>query len=86
MTAILVEKNSHPISEFWVVLSVDANGNEGICAGRGPDGWMPLVVAEERLLPGIMQMARDTARGTRGMRRIKLVKFTSRVDLQDVEP
>lgn len=72
------------IEAVYAYLSVDAAGNEGVCAGPiGPGGMLlPLIAADEARLESITPFAAQLARFT-GMT-IRLVKFTAREDLRDI--
>jgi hypothetical protein len=71
----------HRIDTLWAFVSIDGDDdNEGVCAMRGPDGWMPLVASDEArvnsLRPLVAQMARVAGRP------IKLVRFDQRTELE----
>lgn len=42
--------NRHPYPTLWAVLSVDRNGNEGICLISGPHGPVLAVTGDESIL------------------------------------
>lgn len=50
----------HRVTDLWVFVSIDADGDEGILAVQTPDGMLPLVSSTEenletmRLLAAIM--------------------------------
>lgn len=88
MTAsfVLTPPNTMPrINGVWAYLSVDADGNEGVCAAPiGPGGMcVPLIAADEERLKSITPIAEQIARIT-GMT-IKLVRFGEREDLRDIK-
>lgn len=76
--------NEKPITELFVVASVDEAGNEGICATGTDRGMMPLVVAYSRLLPMLRTEAQLIAKLTG--RKVKLLRLTAREDMEDFEP
>jgi len=49
------------ITNVWLFVSVDTDGDEGICAFRGTDGWMPMVAADERRLHQLIPIAQELA-------------------------
>lgn len=76
--------NEAPISELYVVLSVEKNGNEGICGYDTGLGLMPLVAGYERMLPMMRRMAAEVAKHTG--KRLVLVKFTGREQIEVLQP
>jgi hypothetical protein len=71
------------IETIWVVLSQDKNG-EGICGAQVNGMWMSLTTADEGLLKRILlPVARDVSIKTG--KTLKLVKFTGRIDIEDIE-
>lgn len=78
-------KNEQPICEIHAVVQVDADGNEGI-AGVGEAGVMmlPLVVGYPRLVPMLREAGKQVAKQTG--KKLKLVRFTVREDLETYEP
>jgi len=75
--------NEATITEIYAVLSVDATG-EGVCAVGSGAGMMPLAVAYPRMLPMIREYAAQIAKQTN--RKLVLVKFTAREDMESFEP
>jgi len=71
---ISVPPNELPsIEAIYVIVSVDDNGNEGVC---GVDG-VPAVFANPRLLSTVMNMLRTQLRNVPG-RRLRVLKFSTR--------
>jgi hypothetical protein len=70
--------NRQPVTELWAYLSVDENGNEGLCAVPMPGfGTVQLVFGYERTAMTVgMQLAQQMAGMTK--KKIRLVKFTNR--------
>lgn len=66
------------IREIWAFVSVDAEGNEGVCAAMIGGAWMPLIAADAARLAQLRPIAARLA--TAGNMRIRLVRFTSRVE------
>jgi len=80
-------KNTMPrIDRIWAVLSVDeADGNEGVVAAPTLTGMlMPLIAADPARLKDIMPLARNIATATG--RRLRLVKFTMREEVEEISP
>jgi hypothetical protein len=67
------------ITAIYVWVSVGPNGNEGVC---GIDG-IPAVFANERLLPLAEKALASVFGGKR--KKLRLVKFTGREVIKDVE-
>jgi hypothetical protein len=77
--------NSFRIGAIWAFLSVDEKGDESVCAG--PLGGLPVVpfiAADERRLDGLRPLAESLATLTK--KRIVLVRFDRRVELETIEP
>ena len=70
--------NTKHIKSLYTILSVDKDGNEGICGING----MPFVMGYkdkfDKLLPQIRQMLKS--QGLKG----KIVRFEGRVDIEDL--
>lgn len=47
------------IDEVWVFVSLDENGDEGVCGFMGPSGWMPMVAADAARLAVVYPLAQD---------------------------
>lgn len=73
--------NKKPISNLWAFLSVDENGNEGICGARVADGeWFALVTAEQEMLPMLKELAKIACYGSK--KQVQLVKFGTRENVE----
>jgi len=67
--------NEHAINELWVVVSVDDQGNEGICAHVFPElGPTPLITGEPRMLEHFRQLAGEIS-GLTG-KNLRLAHYT----------
>lgn len=79
-------KNTMPkIESLWLWLSVDPqDGNEGALAARLGDAWLPLFAADEQRLREMEQLARSIVHAT-GIQ-ARLVKFTTREEVQELKP
>lgn len=71
------------ITQPYVFISVDADGNEGIIGMRTDDGWMPLVFSDLHLVDLVKARIDHIKRGLDG-KRAKLITFTHREDLEDL--
>jgi len=86
MTVVFAPPNTLPrIDSIWAYVSVDADGNEGVCAAPIGHGGMcmPLIAVDEARLSSITPIAEALARIT-GMT-IKLVRFTAREELRNIK-
>lgn len=80
MIVVDVPPNSMPrINKLFAYLSVDENGNEGLCAGPFNGMTLPLIAADAARLSGLSDMAEMLAKVSG--RKIVLVEFTTRKDL-----
>ncbi len=84
---VLKPPNTLPrIDALWAFVSVDEDGNEGLCAMSLP-GWpgpMPLIAADEARLRSLIPMAERLAAATKT--RIRLIKLTTREELLAIGP
>lgn len=79
--------NKLKIERIWVVVSVDANGNEGVCAGPlpgAPGVLMPLIAADEERLPFIKDMAKRLSKHTK--KTLRLIELSTRTNVEDFVP
>lgn len=58
-------------------------GDEGVTAFKGPHGWMPMVGADVARVESLRAIAREMARNGK---RIRLVKFSVREEVEVFEP
>jgi len=71
------------INKIWAFLSVDKDGNEGVCAAPAPGvGCLPLIAADMARVDSLMPVAQMLARMS-GMT-IKLVEFSVRTELKEI--
>lgn len=80
------EKNTMPrIEGLYAFVSVDAaDGNEGVMAVQIGDSWMPLIAADPERLKALRPLAEDVVKITR--KAARLVRFTGRVDMEEINP
>lgn len=71
------------IDAVWMAVSVDENGDEGVCAVNIDGGWMPLLAADEKRLPWIVARASEIAAATQQL--IRIVKLTTREEFQVID-
>jgi len=86
VTVIDVGRNILPrIDNLWLVISVD-EGGEGVVAAPIQEGMLtvPLIAADEARLEGILKVARALSRMTG--KRMKLVRFSTRHEVEDILP
>lgn len=83
-TIFIQPPNTMPIiTEIWAFVSVDPrDGNEGVCAFYSPryQSWIPLISADEERLAQMRRIAQKMVEDEG--REIKLVKFSSREELE----
>jgi hypothetical protein len=72
------------IKNVWVFVGIDGDGDEGICAFQGANGWMPMVAADEQRLHQLMPVAQKIA-DARGCR-IEVRHFGSMKTTLTIEP
>lgn len=75
----------HVIDKFRAFVSVDADGNEGLCAamnGRGE--WMPLIAADEARFQSLQDIAQQTANRTGAT--IHVIEYTTRKQVGIIQP
>jgi len=73
------------IDSMWVFISCDETG-EGVCAAplMGPGSLIPMIAADEARLQSLLPIARAIAAQTN--KTIKLVRFTTREEIQTIIP
>jgi len=71
------------ITEIWAFVASDHNG-EGVVGMKIRDTWMPLIAADRDRLEGLRPMAMQIAVETG--KTIKLVKFTTREEVETIAP
>lgn len=81
-TVIHDPKNTFKIESLYAFISEDETG-EGLCgAPMLGMGSMPLIAADEARLESLRSIAKQLAKMTK--KKIKLIKLTSRVDLEEI--
>jgi hypothetical protein len=64
------------IDSVWMAVSVDIDGMEGVCAVYQNGMWMPLLAADEKRLPFILEKAAMIARERQQL--IRIVRLNAR--------
>lgn len=84
MIEVHAPPNRQAINEVWVYLSVDDTG-EGVCAAQlKPGMWTTLMAGERRIADMMLPTVREVARLSK--RKIRLVKFTMREEIMEIDP
>jgi hypothetical protein len=77
--------DSQRINQLWLVTYVNENGLEVVAQAKlQTSDYAPLIAADFERLASILPAARDLAT-TRNIK-MRLIKFTNRVDVQDIMP
>jgi hypothetical protein len=78
--------NHLKIDAIWAFISVDDDGNEGLCAAPlpGSNMTMPLIAADERMLTKLIPIAEMLARNT--SMTIKLIRLGTREEIRVIAP
>lgn len=73
------------ITEVYAYLAVHDDGDEAVAGATMPDGTlMPLIAADPARLEALRPYAEAVAR--LAGKRIRLVRFTTRTDIETIEP
>ena len=72
------------IGSVWLFVSVDENGDEGVCAFMGSTGWMPMVASDEQRRDLLIPIAREIAQA-RGIK-VVMRRFSVGEDEQVFKP
>jgi hypothetical protein len=73
------------ITQLWLITAVNAAGLEVIIQAESPNGEKaPLITADPARLEAIMPVARDLAKTNHT--KLRLIKLTNRVDVEDIVP
>lgn len=71
------------IDSVWMAVSVDDDGTEGMCAVQINGAWMPLLAADEKRLPFVIEQASQIA--AIQQRLVRIVKLTTREEVQVID-
>jgi hypothetical protein len=73
------------INQLWIVTFVNEAGREVVAQAKLTSGdYVPLIAADPERLESVMSAARDLAK-TRNIK-MRLVKLTNRLDIEDIAP
>jgi hypothetical protein len=73
------------INQLWLVTFIDEAGHEVVVQAKLTSGdYAPLIAADPARLESMMPAARDLAK-TRNIK-LRLIKFTNRLDIEDIAP
>jgi hypothetical protein len=76
------DKNKLVIEKIWAWVSVDDDGNEGICAFSSDNGMMmPMIAADEERLESLRGIAEDLSKMAPD-RKFRLLKFSTREEVE----
>jgi|SRR6266849_5113092 len=79
--------NKLHIDEIFMFISVDDDGNEGVCAFQTASGMMPMIGADLDRIESLRPIAKQLA-GIQEYtgKKIRLVKFKVREEMEIIEP
>jgi len=73
------------IDQLWMIVFVDKGGVENLAQAKTVAGdYVPLIAADLPRLESMLQVSREMARALN--REMRLIKFTNRVDLEQIRP
>ena len=72
------------VASVWAFLSIDQDGDEAICGMPFDGGWIAMIAADMKRVESLMPIA--TAMAKQSGMKIKLVKFTTRREIQEIGP
>jgi hypothetical protein len=79
------EPDNQRITQLWLVTYVNGKGLEVVAQARLQSGdYAPLIAADFERLASMLPAARDLAKAN--VTKLRLIKFTNRVDIEDIVP
>ena len=73
------------INQLWLVTYVNEKGLEVVAQAKLQSGdYAPLIAADFERLASMLPAARDLAKAN--VTKLRLIKFTNRVDIEDIVP
>jgi hypothetical protein len=73
------------LNQLWLVTYINETGEEVVAQAKLTDGrYIPLIAADLARLKSVVPAARDLAKATNT--KLHLIKFTNRVDIEDIVP
>lgn len=74
-----------PLQDFYVLVSVDENGNEGVCGKFLPSvGWISMTVGDKKLVEILLQAGNELCKTTGTQ--FKILQFSQRTELHVINP
>ena len=68
------------IDDVWMAISIDDDGTEGVCAVQVNGTWYPLIAADEKRLPFVLDNAKAIAK--RDHRLVEVIRLTTRKSVE----
>ena len=84
MKILHAPENTQKITEIYAFVSVDKNGNEGVCAFSTHKAMVPMIAADLERLEQFKPIARELAKIS--PHAIKLIKFHTREEIEEIKP
>jgi hypothetical protein len=79
------DSDSQRLNQLWLVIYVTETGEEVLAEGKLTNGrYVPLIAADQARMESILPAARDLAKANNI--KMRLIKFTNRVNVQDIVP
>jgi hypothetical protein len=79
------DPSSNRINQLWLVTYLDETGLEVVAQAKLTTGdYAPLIAADLARLEGMVPAARELAKTNHV--KMRLIKFTNRVDIEDIAP
>jgi hypothetical protein len=73
------------ISQLWLVTYINEAGLETVAQAKLVTGeYVPLIAADAERLESVMEAARDIAKAKN--LKMRLIKFTNRLEIEDIAP
>lgn len=72
------------IDTLFAFIAVDDDGSEGVMAFMSPEGWMPMVGADEARINSLKPIAQQMSSWTK--KQVVLTRFTAREDVELIVP
>lgn len=81
-----MERAPYVIEKFRAFVSVDENGDEGLCAyfNREQGQWLPLIAADEKRFESIEALARIVAK--QSGRPVHVIEYSARKQIGVIQP
>lgn len=76
--------NYMKLDELWAFMSVDDDGNEGLCAFMGPDNVMiPMIAGDPERVDQLKPLAADMA--LKAGKKIRLARFSTKEIVEEFD-